>query len=252
MFLTAKLNIILGRHRDIEAISSTTAKSLPQARVSELAEKVNADAVVEWVIHGTGSEHRLLVRLIDPDQESAIWGGEYGLPSAVDSTRWDEIVSHIARSVSIEIESLRIPLTVSGKEISIDAFQEYLSGLGLLLQTPNSANLERASQHFSNAVESEPAFIHARARYAETLAKQSFREQSEELFQLARSEAEAVLAMHPGFAEAEYALGLALLVGDDEELANSHIRSARNELPYVEFDLELLRRADQGSRNPDR
>ncbi len=204
--------------------SSFAFRERPQD-VREIGRLLNVRTVLEGSIRSSGSRVRLTAQLINVEDGFQIWSQSYDRELDDLFAIQDEVASHIAQALVESFAGLK-RLSVD-KTDSLAAANAYRTGrLHWWRRTP--AELERAIEFFTEAVEQDPGFAPAHAALADTwLLLASYGNiMPMRAVERAQPLIEKALAIDPRSAEAYAALGLARSEIGQADSAESALRRA--------------------------
>ena len=183
-----------------------TKKSLP-----EIAREINVDAVVEGTVQRSGDRVVIRAQLIHAATDRHLWVRDYerGMRDVLDLQ--SEIAQAIAREVQIKMTPAEQARFSSRHPVRPKAFDQYLQGRFLYWNRRTPDNLNKAMEHFQNAIKEDPNFAQAHVGLADchnalgtvqfgALPPMEARRRAEEA-------ATKALALDPQLAEAYNALG---------------------------------------------
>ncbi len=156
--LTEEIIDTLCQVEGLEVIARTSVMNYKKKdrTVSQIAEELHVDFVLEGSVRKAGNKIRVTAQLIDGSTESHLWSQKY------DSNLEDifEVQSSVADSVA---DSLRLKLTDAGKEktaqtVNPEAYTLYLRGRELLHKFP-SEEYKEARQLFEMSIAKDPTFV---------------------------------------------------------------------------------------------
>jgi TolB-like protein len=165
---------------------------------------VQADTVIEGSYTRSPAGLRLNVALVDVRENRQIWSEQFEEPST-------DILPLLERAARRMVGALRLQATAAFGTKNKSAYELYLRGRFLLLETDDARSLE-AIQKLEEAVRLDPSFARAYAALASALAARFMWNFSDDRAWLERAEKNArrALELEPNLAEAHSALAAAL------------------------------------------
>lgn len=224
----------LGRVPELRVISRSSAFSFKDrnAAISDIAEKLGVELIVEGSVRIVGNQVRITAQLIDARSDSQLWSGSY------DRTLDD--VFHVQEEVSSAIVSalkdqLGLRIAVPPRklvETTPDARDAYLRGRHLVVQR-SSAAIENAVREFKAATVLDPDYAPAQAELAIAtllLTRRNYGDLDEtEAIQIAEPIATRALELDPELPEAYLSVALVEMIRGRYE----------DSLPYLHRAIEL-------------
>jgi len=176
-----------------------------QTPISEIAETLNVETVLEATVQYADDQVRITAQLIDPDTGAHLWSGNYDRPFKDIFAIQSEIATHIAMALEAELLPAERKSIENAPTDSPEAYALYLQGLALpnwLLATDD--DVRAALSYLDQAIELDPEFALAYARRAMRLRQLSIPEYArrEEQFELL----EKALELDPGLGIAHAAI----------------------------------------------
>ena len=155
----------LGRIKSLQVTSPYSA-SLYKGRdlpVSQIAEQLNVDAIVECHIYRTGDIIRISAHLVSGNTEKQVWNDEFEGAIA----ELDVLKRRFATAIAGEIQTALDGTLVQSRSIDAEAFKYYLSG-SKARSLYTRVGLETAVREFLHAVEIDENYAAAWAGLAES------------------------------------------------------------------------------------
>lgn len=183
-----------------------TKKSLP-----EIAREINVDVIVEGTVQRSGDRVVIRAQLIHAATDRHLWVETYerGMRDVLDLQ--SEIAQAIAREVHIKMTPAEQARLTSTHPVRPRAFDDYLQGRYLYWNRRTGENLNKAIQHFQNAINEDANFAQAYVGLADCYnaigAVQVAAMPPLEARSLAAKAATKALELDPNLAEAYGALG---------------------------------------------
>jgi len=159
----------MGRISGLRVISKTTANiykhmDLP---LPQIAEELNADAVVEPTVMCYGDSICLQIRVITPfPEEKQIWIGEYKTDKKDILNLYNRVSKQIAEEIKISLTPYEEEVLAETRTVNIEAYDLYMKGKYYWDQLTPEA-LQMALEYFNKAIEADPTWAPPYAGVAE-------------------------------------------------------------------------------------
>jgi len=205
--LISQLGQISGLRR---VISRTTVMKYKETdkTLSEIAEELNVDVVVEGSVQQAGDRVRIQVRLIDAlPEEQNLWGQTYERAMSDVLVMYGEMARAIADKAQINLTADELTRLTSAHQVNPEAYEAYIQGrLHWYKLTPQ--DLEAALQYFETALQKDPNYALAHTGVASVWATRALfglapRNKAEPL---ARAAVEKAMELDNTLAETYYVL----------------------------------------------
>ena len=214
---------LLARMRDLRVASRTSAFAFKnkQIAITEIAQKLRVNYMLEGSVRRFGDQVRITMQLIDCTADSHLWSETFEEELIDVFDIQDRIARRVADSLDARLISSQ-PHTTNNPR----AYDFYLRGRELFHRT-DLGKMELAKQMFQRATATDDQYAQAWAGVSYACCwLHMWLEQSEENLHLSRSAAEKAVAINPGLAEAHTALGFALTLANEFELAAGAFEAA--------------------------
>lgn len=222
-----------------------------QKDISEIGRLLNVSWVLEGSVRTSGNRVRLTAQLINVDNGFHQWSKNYDREMSDIFAIQDEVASEIATALVDSFEGLEV--APGGRADNLAAAEAYRTGrLMWWRRTPE--DLQKAAEHFAEALQHDPTFAPAYAALADTWLLLSLYGNlgTMEAIEKANPMIEKALAMDPTSAEAFAALGLARSHLEQNDAAESALRHAIQLNPnYVPAHLWLSTTLEAQGRYPE-
>jgi TolB-like protein/DNA-binding winged helix-turn-helix (wHTH) protein/Flp pilus assembly protein TadD len=203
----------LARINGLRVISRTSSmhykgktKPLP-----EIASELKVDGIVEGTIQRSGDRVLVRAQLIHAPSDTHLWVQTYERDVKDVLTMQSEIAQAIAREVQAKTSATGESGSTARRAVRPKAFDDYLQGRYLYWNKRTEENLQKAIEHFQNAIKEDPGYALPYAGLADVynsmgtvqvgaLPPLEARKQAEEA-------ATKALALDSGLAEAHTSLG---------------------------------------------
>jgi TolB-like protein/Tfp pilus assembly protein PilF len=153
----------------LRVISRTSVQQYKRARkpLSQIARKLNVDAVVEGTVTRSGNRVRITAQLIDARREQHLWAESYERDLG-DALRLQvEVAQAIANQVHVRLTEEEQSRLRSVRRIDPAAYECYLRGR-YFWNKRTEENLVKAKEYFEQAIEKEPDYALAYSGLADT------------------------------------------------------------------------------------
>src|SRR5438876_6665120 len=225
----------LSKVGDLKVISRTSVlqyRGRP-TNVREIGKALGVSNILEGSVRRSGNKVRVNVQLIDANTDEHIWANDYDR----DVTDVFAIQSDLAQKIA---EALQAKLSPGEKSQMTrkptengEAYLAFVQAHDLSCAFEDFDKLKQSEQLYARAVELDPNFALAMARYSqlESWIVHTF-DRSAERRQKARTLADRALQLQPDLPEAHLALGCSYYYGDNNyEAALNEFQIAQRGLP---------------------
>jgi serine/threonine-protein kinase len=174
-----------------------------------VAKEVDVRAVVMGNMASQGETLRVYVELIDARNNSTLWGKNYTRPRSALSEMEETLSKEIADALGIQLSGEEEERLTRRYTDNSDAHEAYLKGQAEYAKL-TQANVQKAIQHFKEAIEKDPNYARAYAdlsRSYYSLATVVGSMPAQEVMPLAEAMAKRALEIDNTLAEAHAALG---------------------------------------------
>jgi len=150
----------LGRISSLRVISKTTANiykhlDLP---LPQIAEELNADAVIEPSVMCYGDSVCLQIRVVTPfPEEKQIWIGEYKAAKEDILNLYNRVSKQITDEINISLTPYEEEVLAETRSVNIEAYDLYMKGRYYWDQLTPEA-LQMALEYFNKAIEADPGW----------------------------------------------------------------------------------------------
>jgi TolB-like protein/Tfp pilus assembly protein PilF len=155
----------LQKIKDLRVISRTSVEQYRGQKkpISEIAQELGVNYIVEGSGQKYGNAFRLRAQLIMAEHESHLWGESFQ-QKITEVEDIFNIQTKIAETIAEELKTLITPeekqLIEKVPTNNNEAYEAYLKG-SFYLQNINQNNLDVAQKHFELAIEKDPAYAYA-------------------------------------------------------------------------------------------
>ena len=225
----------LSKIGDLKVISRTSVMQYrgKAANVREIGKALGVSTILEGSVRRSGNKVRLNVQLIDANTDEHVWANDYDR----DVTDVFAIQSDLAQKITEALQAKLSPAErsqVTRKPTENgEAYLAFVEANNLASSMEDFERLKQSEQLYERAVELDPNFALAMARYSQL---ESWivhdRENTPARREKARSLAERALQLQPDLPEAHLALGKCWYYGDQNyDAALREFEIARRGLP---------------------
>ena len=167
--ITEELTTSLAQIRSLRVISRTSAMRFKDSRrpLSEIARKLNVEAIVEGSVRMSGDRVRVTAQLIDTATDRHLWARSYerGLRDVL--SLQSEVAQNIAREINAKLTPQEQVRLATARAVRPEVYQTYLKGRYLLNKTTED-DLKKAILYFERTIEEQPELALGYAGLAET------------------------------------------------------------------------------------
>jgi len=170
-FADAMTEALINYLAKIRTLRVTSRTSIVQYKrtskpLSQIAQELNVDAVVEGSVQRSGNQVRINAQLIDARNDRNLWTASY----QNDLSDILTLQSSVARAIAAEVQVQLTPEEGAGlsnaRPVKPEAYEAYLHGLHSLNERTPS-DLQTAISSFEKAIELDPSYALAYAGLAE-------------------------------------------------------------------------------------
>ena len=225
----------LSRIGDLKVISRTSVMQYRDkaTNVRDIGKALGVSNVLEGSVRRSGNKVRVNVQLIDANSDEHIWASDYDR----DVTDVFAIQSDLAQKIAEALQAKLSPgeksqMTQKPTENG-EAYLAFVQANNLACAVEEPGKLKQGEQLYARAIELDPNFALALARYSQ-LESWFLHDidRTEQRRQNARALAERALQLQPDLPEAHLALGYSYYYGDnDYDAALREFEIAQRNLP---------------------
>src|SRR2546429_1152706 len=225
----------LSKIGDLKVISRTSVMQYrgKATNLREIGKALGVSTILEGSVRRSGNKERVNVQLIDANTDEHVWANDYDR----DVTDVFAIQSDLAQKIAEALQARLSPgeksqMTRKPTENG-EAYLAFVQAHDLSCAFEDFDKLKQSEQLYARAVELDPNFALAIARYSqlESWIMHTF-DRSAERRQKARTLAERALQLQPDLPEAHLALGCSYYYGDNNyEAALNEFQIAQRGLP---------------------
>jgi TolB-like protein/DNA-binding winged helix-turn-helix (wHTH) protein len=205
--MTDELTTELAHIQGLRVVSRTSAvlASQSQKSLSQIADALNVDAVVEGSVLHSGNQIRITAQLIDARNDKHLWAQSFE-GQANDILALQDTVAHeIAAQTQVALTAADHTRLSTARTIRPEAHDDYLRGLYFI----ERRDAERAAQYFRSAIDIEPAYASGWAGLAQALLTEATTNRApvNDVIPAALQAAKRAIELDPESGEAYIALG---------------------------------------------
>ena len=199
----------------ISALRVTSRTSVMQFRdtkepLSQIAKKLNVDAVVEGSVTRSGNRVRIIAQLIDAKSDRHLWAKSYERNVQDVLTLQDDLARDIAEGVRVKLTPLEQTRLSAARVIDPQAHEDYLKGR-FFWNLRTEEDLGKARNYFEQATKRDPTYAPAYSGLADTYFYLGYawgHLPPREAIPLARAAALRALELDESLAEGHASLGV--------------------------------------------
>jgi TolB-like protein/Tfp pilus assembly protein PilF/predicted Ser/Thr protein kinase len=156
--LIGQLGQISGLQRVISRTSvmryKNTDKSLP-----EIAQELNADALVEGTVYQVGENVSIKLQLFDAlPEERSLWTQRYDRPLTDVLVMYGEMARAIAENIQVKLTAQEETRFAGARQVNPEAYEAYVRGSYKWMNFVTPEDLDTAEKHFDLALEKDPSY----------------------------------------------------------------------------------------------
>ena len=225
----------LSKIGDLKVISRTSVMPYrgKTQNLREIGKTLGVSTILEGSVRRSGNRVRVNVQLIDATTDEHLWASDYDR----DLTDVFAIQTDLAQKIANELQAKLSPVEKSRMERrpteNGEAYLAFVQAHNLQNAVEDLGKLKQSEQLYARAVELDPKFALAVARYSqlESWIVHTF-ERTTERREKARALAQRALQLQPDLPEAHLAMGFSLYYGDNDfEGALKEFEIAQRDLP---------------------
>ncbi len=258
--LTEEIRSLIVRLNEFNVVATTSASQFRETtlNVVDVAERLNAGAVLLGTVRKLDNEVSVTARLFDGEDGSELWSHDYRKELADVVGIQENIAREVARAlhVVLPVESRR-RLERLGST-NVEAYDLYLRVRDFLREQPDEAALVQAEPYARQAIALDPDFASAHAALCQVHLARYEQSRNTSRFANVEEACKKTLDFDADNLEVRLALGGLYSVSGDYYLAAEHYRAAidlNDTLPdawiglgYANFDLGNMETAEASFR----
>jgi TolB-like protein/DNA-binding winged helix-turn-helix (wHTH) protein/Tfp pilus assembly protein PilF len=159
--LTESLVGEIAKIGEIRVISRTSVMRYKDGRkpLPQIAQELNAGAIIEGSVARFGDRARVTVQLLDGAKDKHLWAETYERDLAEIPKLWSEVAIAVAREIRARIDPEQ-RAQLSGRPVKREAFEAYLRGR-YYWNKRTADNIHKAVEWFRKAIDEDPAYARA-------------------------------------------------------------------------------------------
>ena len=225
----------LSKIRELKVISRTSVMqyrgSAPNIR--DIGKALGVSTVLEGSVRRSGNRVRVNVQLIDAATDEHVWANDYDRDLTDVFAIQSDLAHEIANALQAKLSDTEKALIERKPTENGEAYLAFVQAHNLQNAFEDFGKLKQSEQLYARAVELDPKFALALARYSQ-LESWIFHifDPTRERRQKARALAEQALQLQPDLPEAHLAMGFSYYYGDNNyDAAQKEFEIARRGLP---------------------
>jgi len=169
--LTEALITALAKIRELRVVSRTSAMLYKGVRKSlrEIARELEVDAIVEGTVLRADDRIRITAQLIDASKETHLWAESYERDLRNVLALQSELAQAIAQEVRVKLTPQERAHLAQTRAVDPEAYEAYLKGR-YHWNRRSRDGLGKATQHFQQAIASDPTYAAAYAGLADCVS----------------------------------------------------------------------------------
>ena len=226
----------LAKVADLKVISRTSVmlyKSGNPRNLREIGQQLGVAHVLEGSVQRAANRVRVMAQLIDARTDAHLWAQTYDRDLADVFAIQSDLAHEIANALQAKLSDTEKALIERKPTENGEAYLAFVQAHSLQNALEDLGKLKQSEQLYARAVELDPKFALALARYSqlESWISHNF-DPTRERRQKARALAERALQLQPDLPEAHLAKGFSYYYDDDNyEAAQKEFEIARSGLP---------------------
>src|SRR6266516_4371008 len=225
----------LSRIGDLKVISRTSVMQYrgKAPNIRDIGKALGVSTVLEGSVRRSGNKVRINVQLIDANSDQHIWANDYDRDLTDVFAIQSDLAHEIANALQAKLSDTEKALMERKPTENGEAYLAFVQAHDLQCAVEDFGKLKQSEQLYARAVELDPKFALALARYSQ-LESWIFHiyEPTRERRQKARALAEQALQLQPDLPEAHLAMGFSYYYGDNNyDAAQKEFEIARRGLP---------------------
>jgi len=157
--VTEELITQLGKSTGLRVISRQSVMQFKHSSLplSEIARKLDVDAVVEGSVLQSGNRVRVTARLVPASTEKPVWSEQYDRDLRDVLTLQAEVTQAIANEIRLKLSPEESARLSASRPVNPEAYEAYLKGRFYWYQISKTNN-EQAERYFQLALEKDPNY----------------------------------------------------------------------------------------------
>src|ERR1044071_2455908 len=225
----------LSKIGDLKVISRTSVMRYrgQLTNVRDIGKALGVSNILEGSVRRSGNKVRVNVQLIDASSDEHIWANDYDGDVTDVFALQSDLAREIANALKAKLSPAEETQMTRRPTENREAYQAFVEAHNLSCSYEDLARLKQSAQLYQRAIDLDPNFALALARYSQ-LESWMVRthDSSSEHRERARSLAQRALQLQPDLPEAHLALGFSYYYGDNNyEAALKEFEVAQRGLP---------------------
>ena len=225
----------LSKIRELKVISRTSVMQYRgnAPNIRDIGKALGVSTVLEGSVRRSGNRVRVNVQLIDAATDEHVWADDYDRDLTDVFAIQSDLAHEIANALQAKLSDTEKALIERKPTENGEAYLAFVQAHNLQNAFEDFGKLKQSEQLYARAVELDPKFALALARYSQ-LESWIFHifDPTRERRQKARALAEQALQLQPDLPEAHLAMGFSYYYGDNNyDAAQKEFEIARRGLP---------------------
>ena len=225
----------LSKIRELKVISRTSVMQYRgnAPNIRDIGKALGVSTVLEGSVRRSGNRVRVNVQLIDAATDEHVWANDYDRDLTDVFAIQSDLAHEIANALQAKLSDTEKALIERKPTENGEAYLAFVQAHNLQNAFEDFGKLKQSEQLYARAVELDPKFALALARYSQ-LESWIFHifDPTRERRQKARALAEQALQLQPDLPEAHLAMGFSYYYGDNNyDAAQKEFEIARRGLP---------------------
>jgi TolB-like protein/Tfp pilus assembly protein PilF len=225
----------LSKIRELKVISRTSVMQYRgnAPNIRDIGKALGVSTVLEGSVRRSGNRVRVNVQLIDAETDEHVWANDYDRDLTDVFAIQSDLAHEIANALQAKLSDTEKALIERKPTENGEAYLAFVQAHNLQNAFEDFGKLKQSEQLYARAVELDPKFALALARYSQ-LESWIFHifDPTRERRQKARALAEQALQLQPDLPEAHLAMGFSYYYGDNSyDAAQKEFEIARRGLP---------------------
>src|SRR6266550_2173135 len=225
----------LSKIRELKVISRTSVMQYRgnAPNIRDIGKALGVSTVLEGSVRRSGNRVRVNVQLIDANSDQHIWANDYDRDLTDVFAIQSDLAHEIANALQAKLSDTEKALMERKPTENGEAYLAFVQAHDLQCAVEDLGKLKQSEQLYARAIELDPKFALALARYSQ-LESWIFHifDSTRERRQKARALAEQALQLQPDLPEAHLAMGFSYYYGDNNyDAALKEFEFARRGLP---------------------
>src|SRR5881296_2947851 len=225
----------LSKIGDLKVISRTSVMQYrgKAPNIRDIGKALGVSTVLEGSVRRSGNKVRINVQLIDANSDQHVWANDYDRDLTDVFAIQSDLAHEIANALQAKLSDTEKVLMERKPTENGEAYLAFVQAHDLQCAVEDLGKLKQSEQLYARAIELDPKFALALARYSQLESWFSHTvDPTRERRQKARALAEQALQLQPDLPEAHLAMGFSYYYGDNNyDAAQKEFEIARRGLP---------------------